>query len=94
MSTIWSAGVVEEMKLMNKPNIILLFSDQHAQRIAGRIDEVLQRHHFRSGEEPYATLRRDFLPYNRQLPQSALGSKAPLQVMKDRHNLKPKMFKK
>jgi len=30
MSTIWSAGVAEEMKLMDKPNIILLFSDQHA----------------------------------------------------------------
>ena len=32
--------------------------------------------------------------YNQQLPQSALGSKTPLQAMKDWHNLKPKLFKK
>ena len=32
--------------------------------------------------------------YNQQLPQSALGSKTPLQAMKDWHKLKPKLFKK
>ena len=32
--------------------------------------------------------------YNQQLPQSALGSKAPLQVMKDWHKFKPELFKK
>ena len=32
--------------------------------------------------------------YNQQHPQSALGSKTPLQVMKDWHNLKPDLFKK
>jgi hypothetical protein len=32
--------------------------------------------------------------YNQQLPQSALGSKAPLQAMKDWHKLKPELFKK
>jgi hypothetical protein len=34
------------------------------------------------------------LLYNQQLPQSALGSKTPLQAMKDWHKLDPKMFKK
>ena len=34
------------------------------------------------------------LTYNQQLPQSALGSKAPLQAMKDWHKLRPELFKK
>tara|TARA_R110002126_G_scaffold89718_1_gene214228 strand:- start:764 stop:991 length:228 start_codon:yes stop_codon:yes gene_type:complete len=34
------------------------------------------------------------LLYNQQLPQSALGSKAPLQAMKDWHRVKPELFKK
>jgi hypothetical protein len=32
--------------------------------------------------------------YNQQLPQSALGSKTPLQAMKDWRKLKPELFKK
>ena len=32
--------------------------------------------------------------HNQQLPQSALGSRTPLQAMKDRHKLKPDLFKK
>ena len=31
---------------------------------------------------------------NQQLPQSALGSKTPLQAVKDWHKLKPELFKK
>ena len=31
---------------------------------------------------------------NQQLPQSALGSRTPLQAMKDWHKLKPELFKK
>jgi len=64
------------------------------ERFNGRIEEVLQSHHFRSGEELEATLHRYVWLYNQQLPQSALGSKAPLQVMKDWHKLKPELFKK
>ena len=54
---------------------------------------MLQSHHFRSGEEPEATLDRYVWLYNQQLPQSALGSKTPLQTMKDWHKLKPALFK-
>jgi hypothetical protein len=54
---------------------------------------VLQSHHFRSGEELEATLNRYVWLYNQQLPQSALGSKTPLQAMKDWHKLKPEIFK-
>ena len=64
------------------------------ERFNGRIEEVLQSHHFRSGEELETTLHRYVWLYNQQLPQSALGSKTPLQAMKDWHNLKPKLFKK
>ena len=63
-------------------------------RIVHRIEEVLQSHHFRSGEELEATLHRYVALYNQQFPQSALGSMTPLQAMKDWHKLKPDLFKK
>jgi transposase InsO family protein len=64
------------------------------ERFNGRIEEVLQSHHFRSGEELEATLHRYVRLYNQQLPQSALGSKPPLQAMKDWHKLRPELFRK
>jgi hypothetical protein len=64
------------------------------ERFNGRIEDVLQSHHFQSGEELEATLHRYVWLYNQQLPQSALGSKTPLQAMKDWHKLKPELFKK
>jgi transposase InsO family protein len=64
------------------------------ERFNGRIEEVLQSHHFRSGEELEATLHRYVWLYNQQLPQSALGSKPPLQAMKDWHKLRPELFRK
>ena len=67
---------------------------QRVERFNGRIEAVLQSHHFRSGEDLQATLHRYVALYNQQLPQSALGSKTPLQTMKDWHILKPELFKK
>jgi len=64
------------------------------ERFNGRIEEVLQSHHFHSGEELETTLHRYVLLYNQQLLQSALGSKTPLQAIKDWHKLKPELFKK
>ncbi|MEI4235176.1 integrase core domain-containing protein, partial [Roseovarius sp. D22-M7] len=64
------------------------------ERFNGRIEDVLQSHHFRSGEELETTLHRYVWLYNQQLPQSALGSKTPLRAMKDWHKLKPELFKK
>ena len=55
---------------------------------------LLQSHHFHSGEELENTLHRYVMLYNQQLPQSALGTKTPLQVMKDWHKLKPELFRK
>ena len=67
---------------------------QRVERFNGRIEDLLQGHHFQSGEKLEATRHRYVRLYNQQLPQSALGSKTPLQVMKDWHNLKPDLFKK
>ena len=41
-----------------------------------------------------ATLHRYVAFYNPQLPQSALGSRTPLQAMKDWQILNPDLFKK
>jgi len=67
----------------NKP-----FTNGMVERFNGRIEEVLQSHHFRSGENLEARLHRYVLLYNQQLPQSSLGSKTPLQAIKDWHKRK------
>ena len=46
---------------------------QRVERFNGRIEEVLQSHHFRSDEELETTLHRHALLPNQRLPQSALG---------------------
>ncbi|MFV0408733.1 MAG: hypothetical protein ACK5LJ_03245, partial [Paracoccus sp. (in: a-proteobacteria)] len=45
-------------------------------RFNGRIEEVLQSHHFRSGEELETALNRYVWLCNQKLPQSSFGSKA------------------
>jgi transposase InsO family protein len=42
------------------------------ERFNGRIEEVLQSHHFRSGEDLETTLHRYVWLYNQQISQSAL----------------------
>jgi hypothetical protein len=64
------------------------------ERSKGRIEDVLQSHYFQSGEELEATLHRYVRLYNRQPPQSALGSKTPLQAITDWHRLIRELFKK
>ena len=59
-----------------------------------RIEEVLQSHHCRTREELETTLHHYVALNNQQLPQSALGGKTPLQLMKDWHQLKPELFGK
>ena len=63
------------------------------ERFNGRIEEVLQSHHFRSGEQLEATLLRYVWLYKQQLPQSALGCKTPLQAMKKWYTLRSELFK-
>ena len=84
-----SANKAENMSSTGSPQTNGMF-----ERFNGRIEDVLQSHHFRSGEEPETTLHRYVWLYNQQLPQSALGSKTPLQAMKNWHKLKPELFNK
>ena len=56
------------------------------ERFNGRVEEVLQSHHFRSGEELETTLHRYVWLYNQKLPQSALGSKTETGNWSDNAN--------
>jgi transposase InsO family protein len=63
-----------------------------AKRFNSRIEDKLQPHHFRSGGELEFTLHRYVVLYNQQLPQSALGSRTPVQAMKEWHKVKPELL--
>ncbi len=47
------------------------------ERFNGRIEDVLQSHRFRSGEDLEQTILRYFRLYNGQLPQSVLKAERP-----------------
>jgi hypothetical protein len=49
----------------------------------GRIEDVLQGHPLKSGEDLKQTLARYLWLYNQQLPQPVLGGKTPLLAVKD-----------
>jgi|DEB19_MinimDraft_2_1074335.scaffolds.fasta_scaffold37277_2 hypothetical protein len=66
--------------LMRSPSIRLWV--RRVKRFNGQFEVMLQSHHIRSGEGLKATLHRYVLHYNQLLPQSALGSKTPLQAVK------------
>lgn len=62
------------------------------ERFNGRISEVLNTHHFNSALDLEHTLLRYVALYNHHLPQSALGSKTPIQAMKDWYVSHPQLF--
>ncbi|WMT47753.1 MAG: IS481 family transposase [Acidithiobacillus caldus] len=64
------------------------------ERFNGRIADVLTTHQFRDSEDLAGTLTRYVHLYNHQFPQSALGSKTPIQAMKDWYAKKPELFTK
>jgi pimeloyl-ACP methyl ester carboxylesterase len=64
------------------------------ERFNGRIEAVLQGKHIRPGEDLEATPHRYAWLTNQQRPQSALGSKSPLQAMSGCHKPKPQLFRK
>jgi hypothetical protein len=47
-----------------------------------------------SGEDLEQTIMRCVALYNTQFPQSALGSRTPVQTMKARHKSNPELFVK
>jgi len=59
-----------------------------------RIADVLKTHRFNSREDMEQTLLRYVALYNHQLPQSALGSKTPMQAMKEWYQEHPDLFHK
>ena len=64
------------------------------ERFNGRIADVLKTNRFVSGEDLEQTIMRYVALYNTQLPQSALGSRTPLQAMKDWNKSNPELFVK
>lgn len=64
------------------------------ERFNGRIEDVLQSHRFRSGEDLAQTILRYVRLYNCQLPQSVLKGQAPIDALKDWQRQKPELFKK
>ena len=64
------------------------------ERFNGRIEDVLQSHHFNSREDLEQTLMRYVHLYNTQLPQSALKAKTPILEMKEWYSRKPELFRK
>ncbi len=64
------------------------------ERFNGRIEDVLQSHRFRSGEDLEQTILRYVRLYNGQLPQSVLKGRTPIAALKDWHREKPELFRK
>ena len=62
------------------------------ERFNGRIADVLKTHRFSNREDMGQTLLRYMALCNHQPPQSALGSKTPMQAMKQRHQESPDLF--
>lgn len=63
-------------------------------RFNGRIADVLKINHFDSALDLEQTIMRYVALYNTQLPQSVLGSRTPMQAMKDWHKSNPNLFVK
>jgi transposase InsO family protein len=64
------------------------------ERFNGRIADVLKTNRFHSALDLEQTLMRYVAFYNTQLPQSVLGSRTPMQAMKDWHKSNPHLFVK
>lgn len=64
------------------------------ERFNGRIEDVLQSHRFRSGEDLEQTILRYVRLYNGQLPQSVLKGRTPIDALKDWQKQRPDLFRK
>jgi hypothetical protein len=64
------------------------------ERFNGRISDVLRTNRFDSALDLEQTLTRYVHLYNTTLPQLALRSRTPMQVMKDWHKPHPHLFVK
>ncbi|PRY85044.1 transposase InsO family protein [Donghicola tyrosinivorans] len=64
------------------------------ERFNGRIEDVLQSHHFQSGEDLEQTILRYVHLYNSQLPQTVLKGRSPIATLKDWQSQRPNLFRK
>ena len=64
------------------------------ERFNGRIEDVLQSHHFHNGEDLEQTILRYVRLYNGQLPQSVLKDRTPVDALKDWQRQRPELFRK
>ena len=64
------------------------------ERFNGRIEDVLQSHRFRSGEDLERTILRCVHLYNTQFPQAALKGRTPVATLKDCQRHRPELFRK
>ncbi len=64
------------------------------ERFNGRIEDVLQSHRFRSGEDLEQTILRYVRLSNGQLPQSVLKGSTPIDALKVWHREKPQLPRK
>ena len=64
------------------------------ERFNGRISELLQQTRFANAAELATTLQHYLKLYNHHIPQRAIGSKTPIQSLKEWQRLKPDLFVK
>ncbi len=65
-----------------------------AERVNGRISDVLATRRYVSGEDVEETLKRYHWLYNHHIPQKALKHQAPIAAMKDWQKRRPELFTK
>ena len=68
-------------------------TNRMVERFNGRIEDVLQSHRLRSGEDLEQTILRYLRLYNGQLLQSVLKGRTPIDALKDWQLQKPELFK-
>jgi transposase InsO family protein len=64
------------------------------ERFNGRINELLQQTRFDSGADVKGTLLNYLKLYNHHIPQRAIGTKTPIQALKEWQRSKPELFVK
>jgi transposase InsO family protein len=64
------------------------------ERFNGRISEGFATHRYRSGEDLKSALERYVRRYNHELPQAALGHRAPIEALKEWQQKRPDLFRK
>ncbi|MGY6410049.1 MAG: integrase core domain-containing protein [Alkalilacustris sp.] len=64
------------------------------ERFNGRVEDGLQSHYFRIGEELEQILLRYVRLYNTQVPQAARKGRTPIEALKHWHRVRPELLRK